>query len=120
MKDKKFFEIVPYAHPLATVISASAESVLASKKPELANSLLRVQYRDDYSISRNNAIYGALRSAASAHSQEVIALIQTRGPEDKDFHLDTVTSVEPEHSKLFSGFGSRVMVRSSSRGGWKK
>jgi len=120
MKIKKDLEIIPYTNPLATVISPSAEAVLAAGRPELACDLLREQGRGEISITKNSAIYGALSSATSAHSQEAVAMIQTRGSDDKDFYLDTVTSVEPEHSKLFPGFGTRVVVRSSSRGGWRK
>jgi len=120
MKWKKDFEIVPYMNPLATVFSPSAEAVLVSMKPELAYNLLREQFQSERAITRNTEIYGALSSAASSHSHEVVALIQTRKAEDKDFYLDTVTTIEPEHSKLLPVFGTSVIVSSSSRGGWRK
>jgi hypothetical protein len=122
-EDKNLRELLPvvsYPNPITGLMSPSAEAVLASKRADLAYDLLRGRDRVEHSVARNRSIYGALSSAASAQSQEVIALIQSRGPEDNRFYLDTVTSVEPEHSKSFPGFGTRVMVKSSTRGGWHK
>ena len=117
IKKKEGNAIVPWG---GVFNPPSPEAVIAAQLPDLAASLLRERERNQLEIQRTSLIYGTHMNASRDHVASAIEAIRSRRDDEDAIFLETAGTTEPEHSKMFPGFGTRVFSRFVTRVAFRK